>query len=196
MVTGMATAADAAMVIVAIVAIVATAATVVVIATEARATAMEVQAAMAADMVHRTVLLTLLLLLLVPLTPLITTPSMPSGPLTMHKTRAKTHMLRTAASQQLWLSTLKATDSTMVRLTQPDRHSLLHPALELQHHRLHPQSLPAMELLRPLLRHPLVRQELAMVQFLPHQACKCLAASSISPKCTKHRFSTPQSVKC
>jgi hypothetical protein len=173
---------------VATVATAVTAATVVAIATEAKVTATEVQVAMVVDMVHRMAPLRLQLLQL-PLTLtlklLITTPSTRSGPLTTLRTHPKIHTLPTAASQQSWPSTLKATDSTMVKLTQPDRHSLLRR--ELPHRRHHLQSLLAMELLHRLRRRPPLRQELATVQFLLHLACKCFATSSISPKCIEHR---------
>lgn len=187
----MATAADVVMVTVAIVAIVATAVIVVVIAIEARATATEVQVAMVVDMGDTMAPLKLqplrLLLLTLTLKLLITTPSTRSGPLTTPRTRPKTHTLPTAASQQSWLSIRKVTDSTMAKLTRPDRHSPL--PQELQHHRHHLQSLLVTELLHRLLRHPPLRLELATVQSLLHQACKCFAASSISPKCIEHSHS-------
>ena len=166
----------------------------VVTVIEARATDTEAEVAMAATVtVHKMALLTLPLLLLAPqirmLKPLTTTLNMPNGPLTMLPTQLRILMLPMVALRQLWLNTRRATDSTTDKLTQPDRPSLLHLALELQHHHLHPpQSLQATELLHHLHRLPLVRQELAMVQYLHHQACKCFAASSISPKCTDDRF--------
>lgn len=184
------------MVTVAIVATVVTAVIVVVIATEAKATATEVQVAMAVDMVHRTAPLKLQLLqqpLTLTLKLLITTRSTRSGPLTTPRTHLKIHTLPTAASQQSWPSTPRATDSIMVKLTLPDRHSLLRP--ELPHRRHHLQSLLAMELPHRLLRHPPLRQELATARFLLHLACKCFATSSISPKCIEHRVFHLQSVK-
>jgi hypothetical protein len=186
----MVTEADEVMVIAATEVIAAT----VVIVIVAKATATEVEVAMAvAVMVHRTVLLTLLLLLLAPqfrtLKLLTITLNMPSGPLTTQLTQLRTHTLPMAVLPQLWPNTRKATDSTTVKLTQPDRRSLLLQVLEPQHHRLLPQSLQAMELHRLLRHHLLDLQEpAATVQYLPRQACKWFAASSISPKCTDPRY--------
>lgn len=80
-----------------------------------------------------------------------------------------------AASQLSWLNTRKAMDSTMVKLTQLDRHNLQHLALELPHLPHHLQlSLRATESLLHHRHHPLDRQELVMVQYLLRQACNCL----------------------
>lgn len=185
--TGTATAADEAMASEVTEAIVAT----VVIVIEARATDMEVEVvAMAAATVHRTALLTslqpLLALQMRTPKPLTTTLNMPSGPLTMLATQPRTHTLPMAVLRQSWLNIRRATDSTTVKLTQLDRHNLLHLALVLQHHHLLLQSPQATELHHLPHHHLLDRQELAMVQYLLHQACKCIGASAISLKLRRH----------
>jgi len=83
-----------------------------------------------------------------------TTLSMPSGPLTTLRIQAKTHTLHMAVSKQSWLNIHRDMANTMVKLTV--RHSLLYPALGLEHHHRLLQSLLHQAMGLPLHRRPLL----------------------------------------